>query len=86
MLSTQAKSPNYLTTEKNKPASKFTSQFYVFQDVLKTWLEDALKTLWTQTKYIVGISVSNKSKCVSNKFIFHKSIFDNSNANPKCIH
>ena len=28
---------------------------------------------------------SNKSKCVSNKSIFHKSISDNSKVNPKCI-
>ena len=31
-----------------------------------------------------GISVSNKSKCVSNKSTFHKSISDESKANPKC--
>ena len=30
-----------------------------------------------------GISVSNKSKCVSNKSIFNKSISDGSKANPK---
>ena len=45
------------------------------EDVLKTCLEDVLKTLWRQTKYLLGISVSNKSKCVSSKSIFHKSIF-----------
>ena len=50
------------------------------EDVLKTCLEDVLKTLWRQAKYLLGISVSNKSKCVSNK-----STFDNSKANPKCI-
>ena len=27
----------------------------------------------------------NKPKCVSNKSVFHKSISDNSKANPKCI-
>ena len=48
-------------------------------------LEDALKTLWRQAKYLLGISVSSKSKCVSNKSIFNKSTFDNSKANPKCI-
>ena len=42
------------------------------EDVLKTCLEDAFKTLWRQAKYLLGISVSNKSKCVSNKFIFQK--------------
>ena len=56
------------------------------EDVLKTCLEDVLKTLWRQAKYLLGISVSNKPKCVSNKSIFHKSIFDNSKANPKWIH
>ena len=75
-------------------------QFYVFQDVLKTaWktkncyaedvlktcLEDVLKALWRQAKYLLGISVFNKSKCVSNKSIFNKSTFENSKANPKCI-
>ena len=44
-----------------------------------------LKTFWRQKKYLLGISASNKSKCVSNKFVFHKSIFNNFKANPKCI-
>ena len=52
------------------------------KDVLKTCLEDLLRTLWRQTKSLLGISVS---KYVSNKSIFHKSISDNSKANPKCI-
>ena len=65
----------------------------ILQDVLKTswryvlkmsW-KNILKTLWRQTKYLLGISVSNKSKCVFNKSIFHKSISDNSKTNPKCI-
>ena len=55
----------------------------------KTYLEDVSKILWRQTKYLLGISVflsgGNKSKCVSNKSIFRKSISDNSMANPKCI-
>ena len=55
------------------------------EDVLKACLEDVLKTLWRQAKYLLGISVSNKSKCVSNRSIFNKSTFDNSKANPKCI-
>ena len=55
------------------------------QDVLKTYLKDALKTLWREAKYLLGISISNKSKCVCNKSIFQKSISDNSKANPKCI-
>ena len=62
---------------------------HVLKTSLKTCLEDILKILWRQTKYLLGISVylsgSNKSKCVSNKFVFHKSISDNSKANPKCI-
>ena len=48
------------------------------EDVLKTCLEDVLKTLWRKAKYLLGISVSNKSKRVSNKSIFNKSTFDNS--------
>ena len=55
------------------------------EDILKTCLEDVLKTLWRETKYLLGISVSKKSKCVSNKSILHKSISDNSKVNPNCI-
>ena len=55
------------------------------EDVLKTYLEDVLKALWRQTKYLLGMSVFNKSKCVSTKSIFQKSISDSSKANPKCI-
>ena len=59
------------------------------EDVLKTCLEDLLKILWRQTKFLLRISVylsrDNKYKCVSNKPVFHKSISDNSKANPKCI-
>ena len=44
-------------------------------------LEDIMET----KQYLLGISVSNKSKCASNKYIFHKSVSDNSKANPKCI-
>ena len=46
------------------------------EDVLKTCLEDVLKTLWRQTKFLLGIFVSNKSKCVSSKSVFHGSISD----------
>ena len=56
-----------------------------FKDVLRTCLEDVKKTLWRQTIYLLGISVFSKSKCVSNKSIFYKSILDNSQTNPKCI-
>ena len=59
------------------------------EDVLKTCLEDVLRILWRQTKHLLGIceylSGDNKSKCVSNKSIFHKSISGNSKANSKCI-
>ena len=69
------------------------------EDVLKTFLEDTLKTCLEDVlkTYFHDIMSwrhygekqntywgSNKSKCVSNKSIFHKSISDNSNANPKC--
>ena len=53
------------------------------EDVLKTYLEDVLTKLWRQTKYLPGISVSNKSKCLSNKSRIHKSISENSKTNPK---
>ena len=55
------------------------------QDVLKTYLEDVFKTSRRQTKFLLVISVSNKSKCVSNKSMFHKSISDKSKVNPKCV-
>ena len=63
------------------------------EDVLKTYLEDLLKTClgdvfqtsWRQTKCLLGIPVCNKCKCVFNKSVFHKSISDESKANPKCI-
>ena len=48
-------------------------------------LEDVLKTSWRETKCFLGISVSDKSKCVSNKSLFHKSISDKAKANPKCV-
>ena len=55
------------------------------EDVLKTYLEDVFKTSRRQTKSLLVISVSNKSKCISNKSMFHKSISDKSKANPKCV-
>ena len=36
-------------------------------------------------QFLLRISVSNKSKCVSNKSIFHQSISDEPKTNPKCI-
>ena len=56
-----------------------------WRHILKTYLEDVFKTSWRQTKCLLVISVSNKSKCVSNKSMFHKSISDKSKANPKCV-
>ena len=58
------------------------------EDALKTCLEDVFKTSWRQMKYLLGISVSSKSKCVylwSNKSISNKCISDKSKANQKCI-
>ena len=55
------------------------------EDVLKTCFENVLKRLWRQAIYFLGVSVPIKSKCVSNKSVFHKSISDNSKANLKCI-
>ena len=42
------------------------------EDLLKTYLEDVFKKSRRQTKFLLVISVSNKSKCVSNKSLFHK--------------
>ena len=39
----------------------------IIEDVLKTCLEDVCKTFWRQIKCFLKLSVSNKSKCVSNK-------------------
>ena len=36
-------------------------------------------------QFLLRISVSNKSKCVSHKSIFHQSISDEPKTNPKCI-
>ena len=61
------------------------------KDVLKTfwktkncYAEDVFKTSWRQTCLLV-ISVSKKSRCVSNKSMFRKSLSDKSKANPKCV-
>ena len=52
------------------------------QDISWRRLEDMswrrLKDMSWQTKCLLGIYVSNKSKCVSNKSIFHKSLPDES--------
>ena len=55
------------------------------EDVLNTCLEDVCKTSWRLTTCFLELSVSNKSKCVSNKSIFYKSLSDESKVNPKCI-
>ena len=52
---------------------------------LKTSWRHVLKTLWRQTKYLLEISVSRKSKFVPNKSVFHKSMSDNSKENLNCI-
>ena len=46
------------------------------EDVLKASLEDAFKTSW---RCLLGISVFNKFKCLSNKSISYES-----KANPEC--
>ena len=46
----------------------------LLEDVLKKRLE----TSWRQTKCLLRISVSNKSKLASNNSIFHKCISDES--------
>ena len=48
------------------------------QDVFKTYLQEVFKKSWRQTKCLLGISVSNKSKSVSDKSISHISISDKS--------
>ena len=57
-------------------------------DLKMSW-RHVLKTSWRhyggKPKYLLRISVSSKSKCVSSKSTFHKSIYDNSKTNPKCI-
>ena len=58
--------------------SKTTQQTFVgIQDVLKTYLEDVFKTSRRRTKFLLVISVSNKSKCLSNKSLFHKLYLGN---------
>ena len=55
------------------------------EDVLRTYLEDVFRTSWRQRKCVLVISVSYKSKCVSNKSMFHKPLSDRSKANSKCV-
>ena len=54
-----------------------------FRHVFKTSWRHVLKTSWRQTNCLLGISVPKKSKYISNKSIFSKSISDESKANPK---
>ena len=77
---------------KLKTSSRCFEEMSSWTHILKTswnisWnrLDDVLKTSWKQAESLPGIFVSNKSKCVSNKSIFHKFISDKSKANPKCI-
>ena len=55
------------------------------EDIFKTSRRHVLKTSWRQTKCLLMISVSNKSKRVCNKSMFHKSMPDKSKANQKCV-
>ena len=54
-------------------------------DVLKTCIENFIKTSWRQTKCFLEIALSNKSKSVYSKSISQKSISNKSKANPKYI-
>ena len=47
-------------------------------------VNEASENVLETNKIFIG-SVSNKSKCVSNKSIFYKSIHGESKANPNCI-
>ena len=49
-----------------------------WRHILKTSGRHVLKTSWRQTKCLLGISLSNKSKSVSDKSISHISISDKS--------
>ena len=51
------------------------------EDVLKTCLEDVFRGSCRETKALLGMFVSKKSKCVSNKSIFPKSISDETKTN-----
>ena len=55
------------------------------EDVFKTCLEDVFKMFCKEVKGLLWISISNKSKCVSSKSVFPKSISDETKAKPKCI-
>ena len=48
------------------------------EDVLNTCVEDVLKMSWRQTKCLLGISLSDKSKSVSDESTSHISISDKS--------
>ena len=86
------KAPWKMKIVKLKKSSRCFEEMSSWTHILKTswnisWnrLDDVLKTSWKQAESLPGIFVSNKSKCVSNKSIFHKFISDKSKANPKCI-
>ena len=49
------------------------------------YAEDVFKTSWRQAKCLPGISITNKSKSVSNESISHKSTSHECKANPRCI-
>ena len=53
------------------------------EDVLKSYLEDVSKPSWRQKNG--DLHLTNVNVYVTNKSIFHKSIFDESKANPKSL-
>ena len=67
---------------KEMPWRRLEEMFWrCLEDMSRTRHEDVMET----NKILMGIYVSSKAKCVSNKSIFHKSIFDNSKANPNAL-
>ena len=67
--------------QRNNFSSSKTSCKYVLKTSWKTkncYAEDVLKTSLRQTKCLLGISLSNKPKSVSDKSISHISISDKS--------
>ena len=61
------------TSSARLQCNNFSFSKICLEDVLKKCLEDVFNTSWRQTKCLLEISVSNKSKSVSNKSICHKS-------------
>ena len=55
------------------------------EDMFWRCLEDILKISLEDVFSVTIFRLPRRLQCVSNKSIFHKSISDNSKANPKCI-